>query len=252
MVRYYPDKNGSSILPGLNWIHVRRRARPAATCTELPDRLEVAPHVAMRIIGDEPSGRPSAHPDKPSWSSSASPARRRRQSGTARSHGVGRHCDWPRRPCDRGRPSDEAELNAIGRQARAPFPATAAGDGRLRLRSRLCLIRPILSPAAAQRRSPRRREAHSIRRLHLCRSCAEGTGPRRPAARPEPPAHRSLRIVAGQISGEQGEALIGAGRIAVTQAHSVLLTTAAGVVAMLAVVVFFALAGYRGQSHAHH
>jgi DHA2 family multidrug resistance protein-like MFS transporter len=32
----------------------------------------------------------------------------------------------------------------------------------------------------------------------------------------------------------------------------VLLTTAAGVIAILAVVVFLALAKYRGLSHAHH
>lgn len=59
-------------------------------------------------------------------------------------------------------------------------------------------------------------------------------------------------IVAGQIAGEQGEALIAAGKVAFTQAHAVLLTTAAGVIATLAVVVFFTLAGYRGSSRAAH
>lgn len=59
-------------------------------------------------------------------------------------------------------------------------------------------------------------------------------------------------IVAGQIAGEQGEALIEAGKVAFTQAHAVLLTTAAGMIAMLAVVVFFTLAGYRSLSRAHH
>jgi DHA2 family multidrug resistance protein-like MFS transporter len=44
-------------------------------------------------------------------------------------------------------------------------------------------------------------------------------------------------IVAGRIAGEQGEALIEAGKVAFSQAHAVLLTTAAGVIAILAVVV---------------
>jgi DHA2 family multidrug resistance protein-like MFS transporter len=59
-------------------------------------------------------------------------------------------------------------------------------------------------------------------------------------------------IVAGQISGAQGDALTRAGGSVFAQAHSVSLTTAAGLIALLAVVVFFTLAGYRIQSHAHH
>lgn len=59
-------------------------------------------------------------------------------------------------------------------------------------------------------------------------------------------------IVAGQIAGNQGEELIEAGKVAFTQAHSVLLTTAAGVIALLAIVVFFTLRGHRGLSRAHH
>ncbi|MEJ2411175.1 MAG: MFS transporter [Novosphingobium sp.] len=58
-------------------------------------------------------------------------------------------------------------------------------------------------------------------------------------------------IVAGRITDEQGAALIDAGKVAFTQAHAVLLTTAAGMIAILAVVVFFALAGYRSPSRAH-
>ncbi|MBT3070662.1 hypothetical protein KKP04_07260 [Rhodomicrobium sp. Az07] len=45
-------------------------------------------------------------------------------------------------------------------------------------------------------------------------------------------------------------ALIEAGKAAFTQTHTVLLTTAAGVIAMLAVVVFLTLAGYRSLSRA--
>lgn len=58
-------------------------------------------------------------------------------------------------------------------------------------------------------------------------------------------------IVAGQIAGEQGEALIEAGKAAFSMAHAVLLTTAAGAIAILAVLVFFALAGHRNPSLAH-
>lgn len=57
-------------------------------------------------------------------------------------------------------------------------------------------------------------------------------------------------IVAGQIAGEQAQALIEAGKLAFTQAHAVLLTTAAGVIAVLAVVVFFTLAKYHKPSRA--
>ncbi len=59
-------------------------------------------------------------------------------------------------------------------------------------------------------------------------------------------------IVAGELPDEQGAALIEAGKAAFTQTHAVLLTTAAMVIAALAVVVFFSLAGYRSLSRAHH
>ncbi len=59
-------------------------------------------------------------------------------------------------------------------------------------------------------------------------------------------------IVASGLTGEQGAALIEAGKLAFTQTHSVLLTTAGVIIAVLAVVVFFTLAGYRDASHAHH
>ncbi|VFU08538.1 MFS transporter [Methylocella tundrae] len=59
-------------------------------------------------------------------------------------------------------------------------------------------------------------------------------------------------IVASELPGEQGAALIEAGKAAFTQTHAVLLTTAAAVIAALAVVVFFTLAGYRRLSRAHH
>ena len=55
-------------------------------------------------------------------------------------------------------------------------------------------------------------------------------------------------IVAGALAVEQGAALIAAARAAFTQAHSVLLTTAAVGIAALAVAVFFILAGYRSPS----
>lgn len=59
-------------------------------------------------------------------------------------------------------------------------------------------------------------------------------------------------IVASKLPAEQGAALIEAGKAAFTQTHAALLTTAAAVLAALALVVFFALAGYRGISRAHH
>ncbi len=43
-----------------------------------------------------------------------------------------------------------------------------------------------------------------------------------------------------------------AGKAAFTQTHAVLLTTSAVVIAALAVIVFFTLAGHRAVSHAHH
>jgi len=59
-------------------------------------------------------------------------------------------------------------------------------------------------------------------------------------------------IVASELPGEQGAALIEAGKSAFTQTHAVLLTTAAVAIAALAVVVFLTLAGYRSLSRAHH
>jgi DHA2 family multidrug resistance protein-like MFS transporter len=61
-----------------------------------------------------------------------------------------------------------------------------------------------------------------------------------------------IYIIAGELPGDQGSALIEAGKVAFTRTHAVLLTTAAGVIAALAVAVFFTLAGYRGASHADH
>lgn len=58
-------------------------------------------------------------------------------------------------------------------------------------------------------------------------------------------------IVARELAGEEGAALIEAGQVAFTQTHAILLTTAAGVIAMLAVAVFFALAGDRSLSRIH-
>lgn len=57
-------------------------------------------------------------------------------------------------------------------------------------------------------------------------------------------------IVARQLPGEQGAALIEAGKAAFAQTHAVLMTAAAVVIAVLAVIVFFTLAGYRGLPHA--
>lgn len=59
-------------------------------------------------------------------------------------------------------------------------------------------------------------------------------------------------IVASELPREQGAALIEAGKAAFTQTHAVLLTAAAAVIAALAVVVFFTLAGYRSLSRSHH
>ncbi|MGE4372791.1 MAG: MFS transporter [Xanthobacter sp.] len=59
-------------------------------------------------------------------------------------------------------------------------------------------------------------------------------------------------IVASELPGEQGAALIEAGKAAFSQTHAVLLTTAAVVITTLAVVVFFTLGGYRRLSSAHH
>ncbi|WP_316189592.1 MFS transporter [Bradyrhizobium sp. SZCCHNS1054] len=53
-------------------------------------------------------------------------------------------------------------------------------------------------------------------------------------------------IVAGELPGAQGAALIEAGKAAFSQTHPVLLTTAAVAIGALAVAVYFTLAGYRG------
>ncbi len=52
-------------------------------------------------------------------------------------------------------------------------------------------------------------------------------------------------LVAHQLAASQGEALIEAGKTAFTAAHSVLLSTAAGAIGLLSVLVFFMLADYR-------
>lgn len=59
-------------------------------------------------------------------------------------------------------------------------------------------------------------------------------------------------IVASGLADDEGAALIQAGKAAFIQTHAFLLTTAAAVIAALAVAVFFNLAGYRSQSNAHH
>ena len=59
-------------------------------------------------------------------------------------------------------------------------------------------------------------------------------------------------IVASGLPGEQGAALIAAGKAAFSQTHTALLTAAGAGIAALAVVVFFTLAGYRRASHADH
>ena len=59
-------------------------------------------------------------------------------------------------------------------------------------------------------------------------------------------------IVATMLPAEQSAALIEAGKTAFTQTHMVLLSTAALVIAALAVVIFFTLAGYRSVSRADH
>lgn len=58
-------------------------------------------------------------------------------------------------------------------------------------------------------------------------------------------------LVAARLPAEEGVALIDAGKAAFSQAHTVLLTTAGGLIGLLAVVVFFTLANYRPQNVAH-
>jgi DHA2 family multidrug resistance protein-like MFS transporter len=52
-------------------------------------------------------------------------------------------------------------------------------------------------------------------------------------------------LVAQQLSGDQAEALVAAGKAAFSTTHSVLLMTAAALIGGLAVLVFFLLAGMR-------
>lgn len=59
-------------------------------------------------------------------------------------------------------------------------------------------------------------------------------------------------IVAGTLQAEQAAALIEAGKAAFSQTHTLLLMTAASVIAALAVIVFFTLARHRSLSQAHH
>jgi len=59
-------------------------------------------------------------------------------------------------------------------------------------------------------------------------------------------------LVAQQLGGEQGVALIAAAKAAFTAAHSVLLSTAAGLIGILAVAVFLLLARYGGKGSAQH
>jgi len=72
-----------------------------------------------------------------------------------------------------------------------------------------------------------------------------------PAGLAQPLADQASRsigdayIVAHRLSDEQGAALIEAGKAAFTHTHAVLLSTAATVIGLLAVVVFFTLARYR-------
>lgn len=61
----------------------------------------------------------------------------------------------------------------------------------------------------------------------------------------------SVSSLAGRtITAERAAALIDAGNAAFTQAHTVLLTTTAGVIGVLVIIVFFALAGDRQQNTA--
>lgn len=55
-----------------------------------------------------------------------------------------------------------------------------------------------------------------------------------------------------QLGFEQGAALIEAGKEAFSSTHSVLLSTASGLIGALAILVFFMLASYREKGTAHH
>lgn len=59
-------------------------------------------------------------------------------------------------------------------------------------------------------------------------------------------------LVSHRLAGEQGASLIEAGKAAFTATHSVLLSTSAGLIGALAVLVFFMLASYRGNDVARH
>ncbi|GBR25679.1 major facilitator superfamily transporter [Acetobacter orleanensis NRIC 0473] len=72
-----------------------------------------------------------------------------------------------------------------------------------------------------------------------------------PASLPTALAQRSARtigdsyIVAAELPASQGTALVEAAKAAFTKTHAILLTTSAGLIALLAVVVFVTLANYR-------
>jgi DHA2 family multidrug resistance protein-like MFS transporter len=59
-------------------------------------------------------------------------------------------------------------------------------------------------------------------------------------------------IVANGLPGEQGLALIEAGKAPFSQTYTLLLMTAARVIAALAGIVFLTLTGHRRPSQAHH
>lgn len=58
-------------------------------------------------------------------------------------------------------------------------------------------------------------------------------------------------LVAGTLPADQGAALLEAGKTAFSEAHTVLLSTAGGVIGVLSIIVFFTLANYRPQNTAH-
>lgn len=78
-----------------------------------------------------------------------------------------------------------------------------------------------------------------------------------PPGLPLPLAEQAVRsigdtyLVAGQLAEEQGAALIEAGKAAFSATHSVLLSTAASLIGLLGVVVFFMLKSYRNNGGAH-
>lgn len=58
-------------------------------------------------------------------------------------------------------------------------------------------------------------------------------------------------LVATELPAEVGASVIDAGKAAFTEAHTVLLSTAAGVIGLLAIIVFFTLANYHSQNTSH-